>query len=110
MYAPKTFTSSLPLLFLPESKNKEDEVMNIPSREKVESIRKTFPIGTRVKCLTMRDDPRPIPSGTEGTVTLVDDIGNIHTRWDNGSSLALVPEVDDFIIVSKGGGGNYGNI
>ena len=81
-----------------------------PSREKVESIRKSFPIGTRVKCLNMRDDPRPIPPGTEGTVTLVDDIGSIHTRWDNGSSLALVPEVDDFIIVSKGGGGNYGNI
>lgn len=84
--------------------------MYIPSKKQVEGLKRTFPIGTRVRCLCMRDDPRPIPSGTEGTVTFVDDIGNIHTRWDNGSSLALVPEVDDFIIVSKGGGDIYGNI
>lgn len=84
--------------------------MYIPSRKQIESLKKTFPIGTRVKCLNMRDDPHPVPAGTEGTVMSVDDIGTIHTRWDNGSSLGLVPEVDDFIIVSKGGGGNYGNI
>ena len=84
--------------------------MYIPSKKRIESIRKAFPIGTRVKCLNMKDDPRPVPPGTEGTVMSVDDIGTIHTHWDNGSSLGLVPDVDTFIIISKGGGGNYGNI
>lgn len=72
--------------------------------KKVESIRKSFPIGTRIKCFNMKEDPRPIPAGTEGTVTGVDDIGTILMRWDNGSSLGLIPELDDFIIVTKGGG------
>lgn len=41
------------------------------------------------------DDPHPVPSGTVGTVTCVDSIGQIHVDWDNGSTLALT-EIDKF--------------
>ncbi len=34
--------------------------------------------------------------GLQGTVEIVDDIGQIHVKWDNGRNLALVPEEDGF--------------
>jgi uncharacterized protein DUF4314 len=35
-------------------------------------------------------DPTPLPHGTEGTVQLVDDLGTVHVRWDNGISIGLI--------------------
>jgi hypothetical protein len=49
--------------------------------------------GKRVRCILM-NDKYPVPSGTEGTVVYVDDIGTIHVKWDNGSTLGLVPKED----------------
>ena len=34
--------------------------------------------------------------GLKGTVKHVDDIGQIHVRWENGSGLALNLDVDSF--------------
>lgn len=62
----------------------------------VESIKKLYPHGTRVRCDNMEDPWNPIPSGMEGTVDFVDDIGQIHMEWDNGSCLALCPREDQF--------------
>ena len=53
-----------------------------------------FP-GDRVVLIHM-DDPLPVPDGTRGTVDYVDDAGQIHMKWDNGRTLALVPGVDKF--------------
>lgn len=39
--------------------------------------------------LSMGDDPRPIESGTRGTVRFVDDMATIHCDFDNGRSLGL---------------------
>lgn len=72
--------------------------------KKIERIRALYPVGTRVRLIEMRDDPFPVPSGTEGTVEYIDDIGTIHCRWDNGSGLGLVVGVDSFSIISRGGG------
>ena len=36
------------------------------------------------------------PPGTRGTVDHVDDAGQVHPIWDNGRTLAIVPEVDSF--------------
>lgn len=41
------------------------------------------------------------PSGTEGTVDFVDDIGQIHMKWDHNRSLALIPGEDSFSVISK---------
>ena len=45
---------------------------------------------------SMGDDPRPIESGTRGTVAVVDDIGTGHCDFDNGRSLGLIEGEDDF--------------
>ncbi len=61
----------------------------------VEFLRKMYPKGTRVELHHM-DDPFAPPSGTKGTVMFVDDIGQIHVKWENGSSLALNVKLDSF--------------
>ena len=44
----------------------------------------------------MGSDPRPIESGTRGTVDHVDDLGTIHCTFDNGRRLGIIPEEDSF--------------
>ena len=65
----------------------------------VNNLRKAYPPGTKIKLIRMEDVQAP-PSGTIGTVTCVDDIGTIHMKWNNGSSLGLVPD-DKFVIVKE---------
>ena len=45
-------------------------------RAKVEMMKKLYKKGERIVCDFM-DDPQGVPSGTEGTITSVDDIGQI---------------------------------
>ena len=45
------------------------------------------------------DDIQAPPSGTFGTVLGIDDIGMILVKWDNGSTLSLIPEEDKFKII-----------
>ena len=42
------------------------------------------------------DDKWAVEKGTRGTVTQVDDAGTIHMKWDNGRTLGLVPQADQF--------------
>lgn len=51
-------------------------------------------IGKRVRLIHCADLYARNPSGLEGTVTLIDDVGTLHVRWDNGSTLGLVPGQD----------------
>ena len=55
-----------------------------------------YPPGTRIKLLSMNDPFAPVPAGALGTVEHVDDAGTIHMKWDNGRTLALVPQEDSF--------------
>ena len=65
------------------------------TQKQVERLRQEYPKGTRLKLISM-EDPQGVPEGTVGEVELVDDIGQIHVRWETGSGLALIPEVDRF--------------
>ncbi|MBQ8818932.1 MAG: DUF4314 domain-containing protein [Clostridia bacterium] len=60
------------------------------------SEKEMYPKGTRIELNVMNDPFAPVPSGTRGTVDYVDDMGQIHMRWDNGRTLALVPGEDSF--------------
>lgn len=72
---------------------------DFPSRETVERYRRQYPAGTTIMLDAMPDDPYPVPAGTLGTVTDVDDAGQVHIRWRNGRSLAVIPGHDSFHIV-----------
>ena len=52
-------------------------------------------IGKRVRLILMKDD-NPVPPGTEGTIIGVDDLRTIQVKWDNGRTLGLIPDVDQF--------------
>ena len=75
--------------------------MSFPERSEVLRIRSRYPAGTRIRLNRMGDDPRPIESGTEGTVQHVDDIGTVHCRFDNGRSLGLIVGEDDFSVIGE---------
>ncbi len=47
-----------------------------------ERMRTHYPPGTRVQLLRMDDPYAPVPSGTRGTVTHVDDMGQLQMHWD----------------------------
>lgn len=63
---------------------------------KVRMLKEQFPAGTRVVIDSMYDPYHAVPSGTVGTVRTVDDIGTIHVNWDNGSSIGICPDEDEF--------------
>lgn len=71
------------------------------NEDQIKRIKESHPKGTRIKLNHMDDPYHPIPDGTIGTVKRVDDAGQIHVKWDNGRSLALVPEADSFSIVDE---------
>lgn len=77
----------------------------IPTDAEVKALREQYPVGTRIRLIKMREEAQPVPEGTEGTVTGVDDIGTIHMKWDNQSSLGLVQKIDQFQIIDKKGEG-----
>jgi hypothetical protein len=68
-------------------------------RDTIEMIRTDF-VGKRVRCIEMKDKYNPVPSGTEGTVRMVDDIGTIHVDWNNGQTLGLCMEEDRFEVIN----------
>ena len=73
------------------------EMLSVEEKELLQTI---FTEGTIVELDFMSDAQAP-PSGTRGEVILVDSLGQIHVKWDNGSSLALIPKVDRFHTVKK---------
>ena len=71
------------------------------NQKQVERTRQNYPPGTRIQLECMVDQFAPVCSGMRGTVVHVDDAGQIHMRWDNGRSLALIPELDSFRTLSE---------
>ena len=62
---------------------------------KLKEIREMYPEGTQI-VLTEMAGERQMPYGLKGTVKFVDDAGQIHMSWENGSSLALNIHEDTF--------------
>ncbi len=60
-------------------------------------------IGTTLELVEMQGEKqmRKGLRGLRGVVTHIDDAAQIHVRWQNGSSLAIIPEVDKFMIVQN---------
>ena len=57
--------------------------------------------GQRVRLVSTSDPYTRLKYGEEGTVTLVDDMGTVHVKWDSGSSLGLIEGEDRWEVVGK---------
>jgi hypothetical protein len=51
-------------------------------------------VGDRVEIIRCYDAYTKLKRGTQGTVTLIDQLGTVHVRWDDGRNLGLVPGQD----------------
>lgn len=71
------------------------------SRKTLETLRREYPAGTKVELISLDDPYKKIPSGSIGTVELVDDAGQLHTVWEGYGSLAMIYGVDEWRKVEK---------
>lgn len=71
------------------------------SEDKLNEIKENYPPETKIKLLKETEDKQPILAGTIGIVDYIDSEGQLHMKWENGRTLALIPEVDQFEIISK---------
>lgn len=71
------------------------------SEDKLNNIKEKYPIGARVKLTKDMDDEQPILAGTVGTIDYIDSEGQLHMIWDNGRTLALIPEIDELEVINN---------
>lgn len=55
----------------------------------------------RVRLVSTDDPYTRLKPGDEGTIAFIDDAGTVHIDWDNGSTLSLVPGVDEWETLEK---------
>lgn len=65
----------------------------------INAVKRDYTKGTRIKLISMDGEPH-MKSELIGIVNHVDDIGQVHMNWDNGSSLALTVYLDKFEILN----------
>ena len=58
-------------------------------------------VGDRVEVIRCYGEYAKLPPGTCGTVTLIDDLGAVHVRWEDGRSLGLVPGADEWRVLTE---------
>jgi hypothetical protein len=58
-------------------------------------------VGKRVRLILMQDPYTTLKPGDLGIVTSIDGFGSIHVQWDNGSTLALIPGVDKWELITR---------
>ncbi len=71
------------------------------TEQKIKMVKERYPAGTRVELDRMGDDPNPIPSGSKGTVSFVDDIGTVFVNFDCGRTMGICPDADSFHKITK---------
>lgn len=85
----------------------EDKLKELKAKQLARNI-----LGCRIRCDYMYefidstgkiDTAARRMKGVCGTVESVDDACQLHVKWDNGSTLALNPEIDEFTILDKVG-------
>lgn len=51
-------------------------------------------IGQRIRLIYTDDAYTRLVPGELGTIDFIDDAGTFHIKWDSGSYLGLVPDID----------------
>lgn len=68
------------------------------TQDQIKLYTKTL-IGKRIELIHTNDQYTKLASGTQGTINYVDSTGTIFAKWDDGSTLGLIPTVDKFKII-----------
>ena len=63
-------------------------------------LKKRYPAGALVELVSIDDKDSP-PMGTKGEVVHVDAWGTVHVLWETGSTLGIIPSVDEIRLVSE---------
>lgn len=71
------------------------------NQEQINLLKKHYPVGTRIELTSNFDEVSYLKSGNKGTITGVDDIGNIHVDWDNEMPEPLTYAVNEFVVISE---------
>lgn len=77
------------------------EKFSFPKPYVIKSLKERYPVGCIVELIQMNDKYAP-PVGTRGKVIYVDDLGTIHVKWNNGSTLGVAYGEDSCKVVEKG--------
>lgn len=73
--------------------------MNINiDKMRIQLMKQLYFKGLKIKLIHMEGENQ-MPFGLVGRIEYVDDIGQIHVKWENGSSLALNADIDEFEII-----------
>ena len=57
-------------------------------------------LGDRVEVIRCYDAYTKLRPGTQGTVSLIDQLGTVHVQWDDGRNLGLVPGQDEWRVIA----------
>lgn len=57
--------------------------------------------GSRIKLIRMEDPYTDLKNGDEGQIVGEDDFGHILVKWDNGSTLNIIKDVDEYTILES---------
>jgi len=57
-------------------------------------------VGKYVQIIKM-EDQYGVESGTIGVVDHIDDINNIFVKWENDRSLPIIPEIDQYRVLTE---------
>ena len=69
------------------------------TREEILGIKEVFKEGMGVYLYEMQGEPNMFD--LKGEVLYVDDIGQVHVRWENGSRLALNVNCDSYKLLER---------
>lgn len=58
-------------------------------------------VGKRIELIRMEDPYTKLKKGDKGTCVGVDDMNHILMKWDNGSTLSMIPDIDEYKIVES---------
>lgn len=57
--------------------------------------------GDRIMLEISSDQYTLLEEGDKGTVKFIDSMGTVHVKWDNGSTLGLIPSEDSWRILEE---------
>lgn len=64
-------------------------------------------VGDKLQLIALEDRYAKLAPGSIGIVDKIDDTGTLHMRWNDGSTLGLIPNIDKYNIIAKDESFNY---